>query len=204
MFDAGHGGKDPGAIGEYFSGWGREVIVKVKEKACTLSIAKKCVDYINDQEYPIIPYMTREEDRYVYLSERCYKANKEEVDIFVSIHHNARPMQGKYGFEIETYHHKNSVIGMVIADIVQKNFIDYLPNEIELPVFDRGIKTAGFYVLNHTVMPAILVELGFLSDPEEARFLNTDVGRSVLAVGIIEGLMKYYSTWVDPRYYHVG
>lgn len=190
-FDAGHGGYDSGAVGTYFSGWG-ERMAHVYEKDLTLAVAKYCRRYIEEKSYPIISFMTRTSDTYISLSERCLVANNEEVDLFVSIHHNAREMQGRFGFEIETYHHEYSVVGKELAFIIQDNYISEFPISINMPVINRGIKTANFYVLKNTNMPAVLLELGFLSDPEEAEFLRMAGTMKMLARLTVEGLMIYY------------
>ncbi len=65
-FDAGHGGHDPGAVGTYFS----DCEKTVKEKDLTLAVAKYCSRYIQEKDYPIIPFMTRTSDTYISLSER--------------------------------------------------------------------------------------------------------------------------------------
>ena len=194
-FDAGHGGHDPGAIGTYFSGW-EDGLAIVQEKDLTLAIAKYCSRYIQEKDYPIIPFMTRTSDTYVSLSERCLVANNGGANLFVSIHHNAREMQGRFGFEIETYHHESSIIGKVLVEVIQEHYIFEFPTGINMPVIDRGVKTANFYVLKHTSMPAVLVELGFLRDREEVRFLHMAGTVKVLARLLIEGLMIFYRTEV--------
>ena len=186
-FDAGHGGHDPGAVGTYFS----DCEKTVKEKDLTLAVAKYCRRYIKEKDYPIIPVMTRTSDTYISLSERCLGANNGMADLFVSIHHNAREVQGKFGFEIETYHHENSVNGKHLAIQIHNNYISEFPTGINMPVIDRGVKTANFYVLKNTYMPAVLLELGFLSDPEEAEFLDMAGTQRMLARLTVEGLMIY-------------
>ena len=93
-------------------------------------------------------------------------------------------MRGKPGVEIETYHCPGSKKGEEFAAIVQETLIKDV-GEIS-GVIDRGVKGGRYYVLKHTKMPAVLVELGFLSDNEEALFLSATTNQEVMAKSLCE------------------
>jgi N-acetylmuramoyl-L-alanine amidase len=215
MFDPGHGGKDPGAIGHYEIvhrdvpyGHNNYEDVEVKEKDLTLRIGRYIRRLIVRRNYPILPLLTRNRDYYVSLKKRCFDANYMvtpsgsvmSADYFVSIHHNARPRPGKYGIELEAWHCPGSAIGYKLSEVILNEVLKYLNQYSDMPVWNRGVKSKAFYVLKHTKMPATLLELGFVSDSEEAKFLHKRRSQKILAVGIVNGVMRY----LDPNYTYVG
>jgi len=172
MIDPGHGGSAPGAVNKELN---------LKEKDIVMEVARYMVAELEENYSHILPFLTRGGDVSVSLDSRCRLASVYEVDIFVSIHTNARLLKGKYGIEIETFHCKGSKTGKRLASVIQKNLLD---QRNSLPVIDRGVKVGErwskkrqkmmpFYVLKYTRMPAVLVELGFLSDFEEAVILSS-------------------------------
>ena len=98
-------------------------------------------------------------------------------------------MRGKPGVEIETYYYPGSKKGEEFAAMVQEALIKDVGEISE--VIDRGVKGRRYYVLKHTKMPAILVELGFLSDNEEALFLSAITNQEVMARSLCEGAETY-------------
>ena len=160
MIDPGHGGADPGALNER---------LQLKEKDVVLNIALIMHKIVAGGDYLFIPFMTRIWDKYVSLEDRCTKANELNIGAFLSIHTNARPRKGKPGIEIEAWKYPGSEKGQEFGQIL----IDYILNAVSplIPVYSRGVKEGSFYVLKHTKMPAVIIELGFLTDDEEARFL---------------------------------
>jgi len=202
VIDAGHGGKDPGAVNPVFG---------VKEKDINLAVATYLEVELKLNYSNVIIFMSRETDIFISLKDRCLKANSiiksltkpaEPADLFLSIHTNAREVKGKYGLEIETYYCRGSVKGKRFAEAIQKALVS---NENSIPTIDRGVKIGErwsktkekmmpFYVLKNTKMPAVLVELGFLSDAEECRYLsnfrNQKIMAKVLACAISEFIME--------------
>jgi len=126
--------------------------------------------------------MTRIGDEEVSLAKRAEKANNISADYFISIHCNAANSPTAHG--TETYHYPGSVKGRALAQAVQQELVS------ATGLADRGVKEANFYVLRMTAMPAILVELAFLSNPEEERLLATSAFQEKCARAIWAGVKK--------------
>ncbi len=220
VIDAGHGGKDPGAIGKH-----------AKEKDIVLKIALKTGQYIEEYLKDVKVIYTRKTDRFVELYKRAEIANKNNADVFISIHCNAIKSPNTYGSEtyIMGLHKENANLNvammenaailleeneddfydgfnvnspesyitlalkkdnfmdqsLIIADNIQKQFKNRVGRK------DRGVKQAGFLVLWRTSMPGILIELGFLSNPTEERFLNSEEGQVYMASAIYRAFKEY-------------
>jgi len=149
--DAGHGGKSPGAVGKYS-----------QEKNITLNLALKLQEKLERSGIQVI--MTRIDDIYLELQERCDIANKNSCDYFISIHCNSFSNTAVTG--TETYYYRGSKEGLELAKAVQIAAIKYSKNK------DRGVKTVDFYVLKYTKMPAILLEAAFISNESEENMMN--------------------------------
>jgi len=175
MIDPGHGGKDPGAINKELD---------IKEKDINLMVGLLMKDYIEKGDYLYDAYLTREKDEFVSLKGRCHFASFWQAHAFMSIHTNARPMRGKPGIEIEVYHYPRSKKGREFANIALGMLLGGV-GEI-FKVISRGVKEGAYYVLKNTKMPAILVELGFLSDNEEALFLSVLRNQKIIATSLCE------------------
>lgn len=180
--DPGHGGSDPGAIGPN----------GLQEKQVTLPIAKYLKADLEARGAKV--YMSRTTDVDVYapnasgvdeLQARVNVANKYNSDAFVSIHINAFSNPSVGG--IATYYYSKTGYDAKLAQRVQ----DQIMNE---PKFngDRGIQEGNLYVLRHSDMPAILVELGFISNPTEEAALNTTKTQQSFAAEIAAGLASYF------------
>jgi len=192
VIDPGHGGFQPGGMNRRFGILEKDIVLKMAE-------------YMKEEliyNYPSINFrLTRNSDISVSLRDRCEMANDFGADLFISIHTNARLLKGKYGLEIETYHDENSVNGRKLATIIQKNLVnDTICN---VPTIDRGVKTGRrwssrkgkwmpFYVLRHTAMPAVLVELGFLSDNEEAIILTDPDYQNIMGIILAQSVDEYF------------
>ena len=175
MIDPGHGGDpkyggDPGAIGP--SG--------VREKDVNLAVSEKLHSLMVNAG--LEAYMTRVSDVDVALAKRAELANTIGADYFISIHSNASVSPTAHG--TETYYYYGSAPGKKLAEAVQAELIK------ATGLTDRGIKESGFYVLRATTMPAILVELAFLSNPEEERLLIDPKFQDKCAKAIWEGVKK--------------
>ena len=158
MLDPGHGGIDPGAISDDYP--------NIFEKDINLTIARLIRRYLLQTFEDVHPDMTRMLDEYKSLSGRVSIANFEAPELFVSFHCNARPIELSevVGFEIETYWYKPE--DKIPADVIHQ-FITS-----ELNAIDRGVKTQPFYVLKNTCVPAILLELGFVTDSDDIPMLT--------------------------------
>jgi N-acetylmuramoyl-L-alanine amidase len=219
VIDAGHGGKDPGALGK-----------TSKEKDLTLAIALKTGNFILSQNPNIKVIYTRKDDNFVELYERANIANKAKADLFISIHANSNAkkdvngsefwvlglhradenlevakkenavvslennVEGNYGFD------PNSPEGNIIMTMKQSLYLDKSIQfaksieknySFESNQINRGTKQAGFVVLYKTAMPSVLVEVGFISNAEEEAFLSSDEGQNEIAMKIANAFADY-------------
>jgi len=181
MIDPGHGGADPGATSRSLG---------IKEKDITLNTGLLMGRCVMRGDYLYIPYITRNNDYYVSLQERCDKAKLYGVQAFLSLHCNARERKGKPGIELETYHFRGSKRGLELAEAVLDHVFDATSKLIDC--FNRGVKEKNFYVLAKTPMPAALIELGFITDDEEALFLNEKKNQRTIAKSLAEGVEYFF------------
>jgi len=227
VIDAGHGGKDPGAIGS-----------NSREKNIALAVALKTGDYIEKNIENVTVVYTRKTDVFVELRDRAAIANKNNADLFISIHVNAvnaRNTQGSETFimglardraNLEVAMKENEVI-LLESDYTTKyeNFDPkspesyimftlmqniYQQQSINLAAkiqdqfknrvgrIDRGVKQAGFLVLYMTTMPSVLTELGFITNSAEERYLNSAQGQDYLASAIFRACRDYINE-IDRR-----
>lgn len=225
VIDAGHGGKDAGAVGK-----------KAKEKDITLAVAKKTGDYIK-KKYPDVKVVyTRTKDVFVELMERARIANRNNADIFISIHCNSVANAPKT-CGVETFvmgEHRNSAnlnvakrenASILYESDAQDNYDGFDPNSTEAYIAfsfiqsefkqhslelaelvqnemvgkakrsDRGVQQAGFLVLYKTAMPSILVELGFISNPTEEAYMMSAEGQDNLASAIYRAFCAYKTNY---------
>lgn len=232
MIDAGHGGKDPGAV---------SANGKVREKDVTLKVALLVGDAIAAR-YPEVKVLyTRKTDKFVGVSERARMANKAGADLFISIHVNAAENRSAKGAEtytlgveeartersLEVAKRENGVI--LLEEDHEKTYANFNPNSPESYIIfeymqsefvkesihlaqyvqenfasdanrkDRGVRQAGFLVLNATSMPSILVELGYVSNAEEAKYLATSSAQQRLSNCISKAFDRYYADLVKLK-----
>ncbi|GAB2550479.1 N-acetylmuramoyl-L-alanine amidase family protein [Gracilibacillus alcaliphilus] len=171
VIDPGHGGEDPGAIGA--SGY---------EKDFTLSLAKKISILLQD-EPKLEVHMTREED--VFLSaetrERTNYANNIDADVFISLHANTFTDPSVSGTE-SFYYHKNS---KRLANIIHRHVSETTGFR------NRGVKKENFFVLKDTTMPAVLLEIGYITNPEDEQKMLTDDFQQSVAESIKSGIKEF-------------
>ena len=176
--DAGHGGKEPGS-----NGFGRT------EKDITLSIALKVEMALKAKGVDVV--MRRNSDSFMSFKDIGPHANTTQSDAFVSIHTNA--FKGA-AHGIETYYSEREE-SKKLADSVQNKLIS------NTGAFNRGVKNYGFNVVDSTIMPAALVETGFITDSSESAKLGTSSYQQLLADAIATGTYDYLKanvTIVDP------
>ena len=226
VIDAGHGGKDPGAL---------SANGKVREKDITLKVALMVGEAI-EKKYPEVKVLyTRKTDVFVGLNDRARMANKADANLFISIHVNAAQNRSAKGAEtytlgieearternLEIAKRENGVI--LLEDNHEKTYANFNPNSPESYIIfeymqsefvkesihiaqyvqenfandanrlDRGVRQAGFLVLNATSMPSILVELGYISNAEEAKYLASATAQQHLSTCISKAFDKYYA-----------
>ena len=184
VIDPGHGGNDSGAIGP----------TGVMEKTVTLNIALRLQKLLEAEGATV--YMTRSTDTEVSpkganasdieeLQARCDVANNHNADIFISIHNDSftnGAAKGTTGY----YYSRGSAKSRDLADKVRSGVIDQIGTQ------SRGTQSCNFYVVKHTDMPATLVEVAFISNPEEEKLLNSDDGAQKAAQGIADGIADYF------------
>ena len=218
LIDPGHGGRDPGTVGSYIEN-GKTIPVYEKNIALTVSLA---LDELLRKTYPdkkII--LTRSGDTYPSLEDRVEMANgvplkKNEAILYISIHANAAPFNKKpYGFEVwylppdyrrdlidknaaskEIIHILNSMMEEEFSTesiLIAKNISDGLDAQIGKESKNRGLKEKEWYVVRNAKMPSVLIELGFVTNPEEAKRLNTPSYLQKCAQGIYNGLTAFIS-----------
>lgn len=148
----------------------------LREADVTLSVAKKVEGYLEAVGYKVVIVQSNE------LEDIVDQANKSNADLFVSIHCNSFSDPQANG--TETYYYNGSQNGKRLAGLVQNQLVG------EFGLFDRGVKTAGYYVIKYTDMPAILTELAFISNMKEAELLATEQDRFARAVA--RGISDYF------------
>jgi N-acetylmuramoyl-L-alanine amidase len=220
VIDAGHGGKDPGALGAISS-----------EKNITLAIALKIGEYIEQNIKNVNVIYTRKNDVFVELRDRANIANKNKADLFISIHANWAKSKNIVG--TETYimgtakDQQNLEVAMKENEVIfleddystkyegfdPKSEVSYIMFTVRQKVFqdqstdlasriqtqfreqvdrhDRDVKQAGFWVLFTTTMPSVLIETGFITNINEERFLNSKKGQDDIASAVFRACREY-------------
>ena len=169
VIDPGHGGYDTGAS---YGGF--------EEKDVNLVIAEKLKKSLED--VGITVFLTRDNDNFLSLAERVEITNSIKPDVFISIHGNAlitsRVIRG-----VETYYWTSQ--SYKLAYFVHKNILSH----INIP--DHYIRRAQFYVIRHTSVPAVLAELGFLSNRDDRKLLTTSTTQDEYAKALTEAILKF-------------
>lgn len=220
VIDAGHGGKDPGALGAIS-----------REKNINLAIAIKAGAYLEQNMGNVKVLYTRDSDVFVGLKERAEFANKNKADLFISIHANANPSKTIRGTEtyimgrakdsqnLEVAMKENEVIMLeedfsakyegfdpkspesyimftVMQNIFQEQSTNLAANiqgqfKNRAGRIDRGVRQAEFWVLYMTTMPSVLVETGYISNVEEEKYLVSNQGQEYIASAIYRASRDY-------------
>jgi N-acetylmuramoyl-L-alanine amidase len=175
VLDAGHGGKDPGAISK---------ITGMREKDLTLDLALKLRKRLESLGYRV--HMIRDYDTYVGNYDRAYIANDLGADVFLSIHGNSFTTATPRG--IETLYPNDSRNSLAFARILQNALVSKT-NSHSRGVVERN----NLIVLRETLMPAALVEVGFLSNPDDAKKLLDAHYIQLIVEGMTEGIVQYLS-----------
>lgn len=219
VIDAGHGGKDPGAIG----------VTGVKEKDVNLGIALKLGEEIQKKMPEVRVVYTRQTDKFVELYKRGKIANEKNGNLFISIHCNSTPSKptNASGFEIYLLRPGRTKEAIAIAEMENKvinlednpskyqkltaeNFIlvsmahssfmryserfsDILNRQFskDLTLSSNGIKQAGFYVLVGASMPSVLVETGFISNRDDEKYIAGNAGQAKMAESIYKAIASF-------------
>lgn len=174
FIDPGHGGYDSGAVG-----------YGLKEKDLTLKIAKKIRDMLSRYSNVVVK-LSREDDRYLSLSQRAKMANDWNADIFISIHINSATNKSAAGFETFIYNGNVSQATISNQNVIHADVVK------AIGLRDRGKKRANFAVLRQTKMPGLLTENGFISNANDANKLKQESFLNKIAQGHVNGLVKVF------------
>ncbi|MFL2096381.1 N-acetylmuramoyl-L-alanine amidase [Marinilactibacillus psychrotolerans] len=172
MIDAGHGGKDPGALSE----------TGFLEKEVALSTAKTLQKRLQDAGANAI--LTRSDDTFISLNDRVYLAHKANADAFISIHYDTIEIANSMSGTTTYYYSKNE---LELANTVNH----YLETNGTLP--NNGVRTAEYFVLKNNAQPSILLELGYLNNDHDISVVNTQAYQSTVVEAIYQGLRDYFS-----------
>ena len=177
VIDPGHGGYDTGAS---YGGF--------EEKDINLIISEKLKKTLED--YGITVFLTRDEDSFLSLAERVEITNSIRPDVFISVHNNAlktsKSIRG-----VETYYWSH--LSQKLAYYVHKSIL----NNIKIP--DHYIRKARFYVIRHTPVPAVLAELGFLSNHDDRQLLTSTTTQDQYAKALSEAILKFLDLDTKPE-----
>ncbi|MBO5960692.1 MAG: N-acetylmuramoyl-L-alanine amidase [Paludibacteraceae bacterium] len=220
VIDAGHGGRDPGAIGKI-----------TREKDINLAIALKLGKRIEQGIEDVKVHYTRTTDIFLPLQDRANYVNKQGADLFICIHTNAVDNPNVKGAEtftlglnkaesnLDVAMRENSVI--LLEDDYKANYQGFDPNSVESYImfdfmqdqyldkslsfavlvqnnmttkcarYDRGVRQAAFWVLHKSACPSVLVEVGFITNQQDEKYLASEEGRNALADAIYNAVVLY-------------
>lgn len=190
VLDAGHGGHD---VGTKMNGY--------YEKNINLRIVKELQTLLQKNKPGIKLVLTRQDDRFLSLEERCNIANRNKADLFVSVHVNFAPnnafLQGTETFYANPKAVHSSVQKSTIArNIDRSELVAWLMQHQYRQggrVADRGAKRSNYYVCLNTNMPSVLTEVGFMSNKTEEQYMKSDLGIKQLATCIYNALAEYHA-----------
>ena len=175
VIDPGHGGPDPGAIG----------IGGLRETEVVLDVSKRVKKLLSEKG--VIVRLTRNNEIDLDLPPRVSIANRTDADVFVSIHANASRGKRRDINGLETFYY-SGWRGRLLAKKIQKQILKVSPGSP-----DRGVRQGRYFVIKNTRMPAVLVEIGFLTGRLDARRLEKSIHRQRIAYAITKGILEYLS-----------
>ncbi len=220
VIDAGHGGRDPGALG-----------ARVQEKTLNLEVSKRLADQIKQNHKDVKVLLTRSTDVFLTLQERANFVNKNHADLFICIHTNAADNKSICGAEtfvlglnkmdsnLDVAMRENAV--MMLEDDYQTKYQGFDPNSVESYIMfefmqdqyidkslqfaqlvqtqfsgtlnraDRGVRQAAFWVLHQSACPSVLVEMGFISNAAEEKYLASEAGKAAISKAIYDAFVQY-------------
>lgn len=170
VIDAGHGGEDNGVV-----------VDEVMEKKITEAISRKTKFLNNNKSVEII--ILREKDEFIPLADRAKKINDLNPDLVISLHVNANKDSTINGFEAFVGA-KNSKYDD--SKLLAESFINATPKSLA----KRNVKEANLYILNNVNCPAVLLELGFLTNEKDREYLQSELGQQRIAEMILKSLKK--------------
>lgn len=226
LIDPGHGGKDSGAIG-YHTGKGEEL--RILEKDVVLEVSKKLYQLLKAEYPDKQIFLTRNDDTYLKLEERTEIANnvalrEHEAIIFVSIHANAAFNKDARGYEVwvlpgdyrrtlidtTTLDEQTRPIAPILNVLLEEEYsiesaslakavLDSFDNFVGDVTENRGIREESWFVVRKAKMPSILIELGYVTNKEEAHLLAEESYLQKLARGIYTGIRSFVSNFESTK-----
>ena len=170
VLDAGHGGEDGGTVEQ-----------AATEKEINLAVVLKLKELLEEQGIRVV--LTRDKDIFMKLEERVQIANGEKADLFISIHCNYYEKDSSiYG--LECYYCKSGEEGKHYAEKIMETI------EESKNIVSRNVKPADYYILKNTTVPAVLVEIGYLSNYNERNQLMSEEYQEKLAGELVKGIVK--------------
>lgn len=169
VLDPGHGGSDQGASSSTPS--------KSLEKNYTLKTAKELKKLLNKEGAHV--KMTRSNDKYVSLDDRNIKG-----DAFISIHNDALDSSNANGVTVYWFKDKQESLAQTLNSAIQKKAL----------LTNRGSRQQNYQVLRQTDIPAVLLELGYISNPTDESMINDQLHRQVVEQAFVDGLKQYFSS----------
>ncbi|UCD53373.1 MAG: N-acetylmuramoyl-L-alanine amidase [Phycisphaerales bacterium] len=172
VIDAGHGGKDPGATS----------VLGTREKHINLAVARKVASLLSERGFRV--RMTRSSDRFIELEQRAAIANRLRADLFVSIHSDSFPKSSRRGYTMYVARSASQASFRAAGSIARAMSRTGLGS--------HGTQTADYKVLIRTRGPAVLVEMGYLTNRREAALLKSPSFQTRLAEAIADGISDYF------------
>ncbi|MEB1808295.1 MAG: N-acetylmuramoyl-L-alanine amidase [Bacillaceae bacterium] len=171
--DPGHGGRDPGAVAN-----------GLQEKELVLDISLRLERKLKEAGANVV--MTRRSDVFITLEDRAKIANDARAHSFVSVHANSGPSAAHGSETFWNRNNSNSAESRELAEKIQERIAYIVKNN------DRGVKEANFSVTRNSKMPAVLVEVGFMTNPTEAQRMKSSQFREDAAEAIYQGILDFY------------
>jgi N-acetylmuramoyl-L-alanine amidase len=171
VIDPGHGGRDPGAVGN-----------GLQEKKIVYAVSLQVAEQLRRNGIRVV--LTRPGDQEVDLEPRVAKARRAKANVFVSIHANAISMSRPEVNGLETYY-SSSRQGYRLAQSLHSSLLS------NVSLRDRGIRQARFYVIRRTSMPAVLIEIGYITGSQDSIKLASAAERTKIASAISQGILNY-------------
>lgn len=193
VIDPGHGGRDPGKIG----------VSGVPEKEINLEVSKRLATVLGQMGAAVI--LTRDTDidlsdssatgwhgkKRQDLSRRAGLANERNADLYISVHCNAFSSPKEHGAQV--FSHPQSPEAKILAETIQKEMALILGNTT------RKAKQVDYYAIRKTKMPAVIVEIGFITNPKEDKLLQDPLYQSKVAWSMAAGIIKYFHNKQEPQ-----
>ena len=179
IIDVGHGGTDLGA---------RAQPPYCEEKKLCLQTARLVKKHLTQLGYRVV--MTREADSSVSLAKRVEIAGQAQGDLFVSIHYNSTRSPLAQGIEVFFHENRDDYAKTKASKRAAEAILNRVIRRTE--AVSRGVKRGNFFVIRETHMPAVLVEGGFISNPEERALLRSREYQEKIACGIVDGIDSFF------------